>query len=143
VQLWNNAAFTAPRDPIDEQIKLEREGWQATGDVRFAAGLLALKNQNAQLKGDDPDLAAARKQFPDSSLVQRMAYEVAARENKVTRALLADAARAEFTHFSSFVAPATVVNRPRSDYLRAYFAQMLRMPADLPAAAPTKQQDQK
>jgi tetratricopeptide (TPR) repeat protein len=138
VQHWNNAAFTSPRGPLDERIKLEREGWQATGDVRFAAGLLALKQQSGQLKGDDPDLAAARKQFPDSSLVQRLAYEVAAHEKKVTRALLADAARAEFTHFSSFLAPATVVNRPRSDYLRAYLAQMLRMPAAEKPAAPEK-----
>jgi hypothetical protein len=36
----------------------------------------------------------------------------AAREKKVTRELLADAARAEFRYFSSFVAPATAVNRP-------------------------------
>jgi tetratricopeptide (TPR) repeat protein len=138
VQLWNNAAFTAPHGAIEDRMKLEREGWQATGDVRFAAGLLALKKGSHQLKGDDPDLAAARKQFPDSALIQRIAYEIATQENKVTRAQLADAARAEFTHFSSFVAPATVVNRPRSDYLRAYFAQMRQLPADRPAAAPAK-----
>ena len=71
-------------------------------------------------------------------MIQRAAYEVAVRENRVTRALLAAAAKAEFTHFSSFVAPATVINRPRSDYLRQYFAELTRMPAEAstkPAAA--------
>jgi hypothetical protein len=127
--LWNCAAAAGPEDAPDKLLALEREGWKATGDERFAAGVLLLKMKAGNLAGDDADLAAARKQFPDSGLVQRVAYEVAKRENTVTRDLLADAARAEFKHFSSFVAFATVVNRPRSDYLRQYFAELSRMPA--------------
>jgi len=80
-------------------------------------------------------LAAALHQFPESGEVQRAAYLVAVRDHKLTRQNLADAARAEFTHFSSFVAPATVVDRPRSDYLRHYFAELLTMQ---PAAQPAK-----
>jgi len=129
VGLWNCAAAFAPVDAPDEQLRLERDGWKATGDARFAAGVLLLKVQGGGLAGDDPDLVTARKQFPGSGLVQRAAYEVAKREKKVTRELLADAARAEFNHFSSFVAVATVVNRPRSDYLRQYFAELGRVPA--------------
>jgi len=127
--LWNCAAATGPEDAPDRLLALEREGWKATGDARFAAGVLLLKMRDGKLAGDDAELLAARKQFPDSGLVQRVAYEVARQENKVTRELLADAARAEFKHFSSFVARATVVNRPRSDYLRQYFAELGRMPA--------------
>jgi hypothetical protein len=137
VGAWNAAAFAGPTDK-DEELRLEREGWQATGDARFAAGVLFLKQQRGELKGDDADLAAALKQFPESGMIQRAAYETAEHEGKVTRQLLADAAKAEFTHFSSFVAPATVVNRPRSDYLRAYFAQLRLMPQAANQAAPAK-----
>ena len=138
VRVWNVAMFAGPTDK-DEQLKLEREAWQTTGDARFAAGVLFLKHERGQLKGDDPDLLAALKQFPESGMIQRAAYQTALREQKVTRTLLANAAQAEFTHFSSFVAPATVVNRPRSDYLRTYFAQLLLMPPEAkPAAVPAK-----
>ena len=42
-QLWNVAVILQPHDSPDEELKLEREGWQATGDPRFAAGVLLLK----------------------------------------------------------------------------------------------------
>ncbi len=131
VQLWNTAAYASSMKNPDSQLKLEREGWNATGDARFAFGVLFAKSRDGKLTTDDADLIAALKQFPESGLVQRAAYEAAVRENKVTRELLAAAAKAEFKRFTSFVAPATVVNRPRSDYLRQYFAQM-------PSAPPAK-----
>jgi tetratricopeptide (TPR) repeat protein len=128
-RVWGLAVVIAPpADKPDEQLKLLRDAWAAAPDPRFAAGVLFLKTQGGQLTGDDRDLTAALKQFPESGLIWRAAYETAAREGKVTRPLLASAARAEFTHFTSFVAPATVVNRPRSNYLRGYFAQLLRTP---------------
>jgi tetratricopeptide (TPR) repeat protein len=132
--LWNVAAFAGPSDHPDKLLELERDGWAATGDARFAAGVLYLKLQQGRLKDDDSDLRAALKQFPQSGLVQRAMIEVAVRDKTVTRSKLAAAAQAEFAHFSSFVAPATVVNRPRSDYLRQYFAMMLRIPATIKPA---------
>jgi hypothetical protein len=128
-QLWNAAAFSAPSDHPDKLLQLERDGWEATADARFAAGVLYLKLQAGKLKGDDADLKAALRQFPESGLVHRAAYEVAVRDGTLTRSQLAAAAQAEFTHFSSLVAPATVINRPRSVYLRQYFSLMLRLPA--------------
>jgi tetratricopeptide (TPR) repeat protein len=122
-RLWNVAAYLAP---LNDQ-PLEREGWKVTGDPRFAAGLLYLKARAGELKSDDAELAAALKQFPEDGRIQRIAFETAKAENKLTRDRLVAAAEAEFHHFSSFVAPATVVNRPRSDYLRQYFALLLRM----------------
>jgi hypothetical protein len=117
---------------------LERDGWEATGDPRFAAAMLSMKAERETLKFDDPDLVAARKQFHDSCLIQRINYEVAIINHKLTRQVLADAARAEFTHFSSFMAPATAVNRPRSDYLRGYFAFLQKMPAEKTPDGKTK-----
>jgi tetratricopeptide (TPR) repeat protein len=129
VRVWNSAIYFGPRDvPDEEAIKIEREGWRATGDARFAAGTLIVRLRGGKMAGDDAELAAALKQFPESGAVWRVAYEVARREGKLTRELLAGAAKAEFSHFSSFVAPATVVNRPRADYLREYFAQMRKLP---------------
>jgi hypothetical protein len=127
--LWNVAMYVSPDNTPEEVIKVEREGWKATGDARFAATVLAQKSRQGQLKADDPELAEALKQFPESGLVQKVAYDVAARENKITRELLADAAKAEFTRFTSFVAPATVVNRPRAGLLRAYMKQLHEMGA--------------
>jgi hypothetical protein len=123
-QMWNAALFAAPPGKPEKQAELEREGWQATGDARFAAGLLLLKDQGDKLTSSNPDLVAALKQFPDSGLVQHIAYNVAQREHKVTKLLLANAAKAEFKHFSSFATFATVVDRPRSDYLRGYFSEL-------------------
>jgi hypothetical protein len=76
------------------------------------------------LSSTDEELTAALKQFPDSGLIRRIQYEAAHSEGKVTKQLLATAAQAEFHHFTSLVAPFTVVNRPRSDYLRQYFIEM-------------------
>jgi hypothetical protein len=130
VRIWNCAIYFGPRDvPDEEALKIEREGWKATRDARFAVGSLLVRFNSGKLTGDDAELTTALKQFPDSGAVWRVAYEVAQQEGKVTRELLAAAAKAEFTHFSSFMAPATVVNRPRAGYLREYFAQMRDLPA--------------
>ena len=123
-RVWNAALFALPEAKPDEQMKLEREGWRATGDARFAAGVLQIKKAGGQLTSNDADLVAALKQFPESGIVQRIAYEVAKQENKITKQQLADAAKAEFKHFSSFISFATIVNRPRSDYLRNYFSEL-------------------
>ena len=123
LQMWNIALLVTEQSP-NQLIKLEMEGWRATGDARFAAGALMMKAANGQLTGSDPDLIAAQKQFPESGLVQRVVYEVAKKEKKINKQLLADAAKAEFKHFTSSVAFATVSDRPRSDYLRQYFVEL-------------------
>ena len=127
LQLWNLAAYAATNSSPEDVLQLERDGWKATSDPAFAAGVLFLKREQGELASDDLDLAEAMKQFPESSAIHRIAYEVAVTENKVDRTLLANAARAEFTHFSSFAAPGTVVDRPRSGYLRSYFGQLHRI----------------
>jgi tetratricopeptide (TPR) repeat protein len=127
-EMWNAVLYSSGENR-DELLSLEREAWKSTNDPRFATGVLMIKSDLGQLAGDDPDLLAAVKQFPDNGPILREAYEVAAREKKVTKELLAQAARAEFKHFSSFVGFGTVINRPRSDYLRSYFKQLAAMRA--------------
>ena len=126
--LWNVAANLAMPPDVAGQVQLERDGWQATGDARFAGGVLFAKAAHGQLHADDPDLAAALKQFPQNGVVQRANVQVASHDHKLTRTVLAAAAEAEFTHFSSFIAPATVIDRPRSNYLRQYFSKMATTP---------------
>jgi tetratricopeptide (TPR) repeat protein len=126
---WSAASVFIESAGPEEQIKYARDAWKATGDAHFAALVLFLKQKRGKLAGNDAELLAALKQFPESCDVQRANVEVAAREKKLSRDMLAAAAKAEFRHFSSFVAPATVVNRPRADYLRSYFTTMGSMTA--------------
>ncbi len=127
--LWNTALFaTLPAD-YDAQLAIEREAWKATGGEKFARAVLLLKQSDDKLKGDDAELAAALKQFPENGAIYRIAYEVAKKGNDVTMELLASAARAEFTHFSSYTAFATVIDRPRAGYLREYVREMERIRA--------------
>jgi tetratricopeptide (TPR) repeat protein len=123
-ELWNIALYAALPGDAKGDLKLEREAFAATGNAKFACGILIVKSSAAELKSDDADLTAALKQFPENGQIQRLAYETAAREKKVTMDVLASAARAEFAHFSSYAAFATVVERPRAGYLREYFSEM-------------------
>ena len=134
-QLWNVAAYSASSERPAQMLGLERDAWKATNDARFAAGVLYLKWGSHQLQGDDADLAAALRQFPENGMVQCAALMVASRDTEGDPSIAGQRRRAEFTHFTSFVAPATVVNRPRSDYLRHYFAQLQSMP---PSTQPAK-----
>jgi hypothetical protein len=129
VHAWSAAAMIVKPEDKPGLMKIGREAWQSCADPRFAALVLSIKQDDHTLAGKDPELKAAIRQFPGNAPIQRIAYEVAVRENDVTKPLLADTAKAEFNHFSSFVAFATAIDRPRSDYLREYFAKMLKMPA--------------
>jgi hypothetical protein len=124
---WHAALLASSPSDLAEHIKLEQEAWKATGDAAFMLGVLMLRDKQEPLKSDDPELVQAVKTFPLNGAIQRIALITAKRENKLTRELLAAAAKAEFHHFSSFMAPATIINRPRSNYLRAYFAELGRL----------------
>jgi len=126
-RIRNLALLYGPEGQPGEIIKLEREGWKSTGDPRFAAAVLLLKQHQGQLASKDEELAEALKQFPENGLIQRIGYEVANSEKKVTKQMLAAAAAAEFGHFSSSTSAFAVLSRPRSDYLRQYFAELQTM----------------
>ena len=128
VELWNaafaSAAFASAGTGA-ATVDFARAGWKATADPRFAAVTLALKASADGLTPDDPELAAAVEQFPESGAVQRMRFNAA---GKLTGPILAAAARAEFSHFTSSAGSVAGVDRPRSDFLRAYFKMLIELP---------------
>jgi hypothetical protein len=115
--LWNAALFLYDGRDL---LPLEKEAWEASGDLRFAIGYLTLTSQMGTLKTDDEILVQARKSFPESSRVIRHAYDLAKRDKKVTAGLLAEAIKAEYHLFSS----TGVVPRPRAALLRLYFKEL-------------------
>lgn len=124
---WHMAVGFGPTDPVGS-AKLEHEAWRDSGDALFACGFLVAKNAIQPLTLDDADLTAAHQQFPDNGEIMHVVCVVAKAEKRLTRQLLSQAAQAELNQFSSFIAPASVVLRPRSDYVRSYFGELARMP---------------
>ena len=117
--LWNAALGLTE----DDQESLEKEGWEATKDARFAAAYLLILERNKRLKGDNPILADALKEHPESALLNRLALVTAGRENRTTQELLVRAIQAEYRRFSvSGLNP-----RPRAATLRIYFKQLAKL----------------
>ena len=122
--MWKAALLAAPTNNPAGLMALEREAWRITENPSFAHAVLVLDLQAGELTARHPDMVTALKQFPMDGPILRMAVLLAEKDKSVTTDLLARAAKAEFSHFSSSMAPATAVNRPRSDYLRQYFAEL-------------------
>jgi tetratricopeptide (TPR) repeat protein len=115
--LWNGALYLSEGGDL---LALEKEAWDATGDVRFAMGYLSLASKAGTLKKDDDVLFRALLMFPEHGHVQRRAYDFAKQDGNVTPGLLLQLIKAEYHHFSS----TGVLPRPRAATLRAYFKEL-------------------
>ena len=105
----------------DQLAAIDQEGWDATGDVRFAASRIAGLRETGQLVPNDSRLARAVKQFPDDATIAGLAVAGAANP----QAALVAAIKAEFTHFSN--AGGFVGGRPSAIPVRVYFRQLAKV----------------
>jgi hypothetical protein len=105
----------------DAIADIEKQAWEATNDARFAAGYLNEKLKQKNLTSSDPLLIKALQQFPDDSWILAAAIAV---NDSPSEALLVQAIKAEYRHFSS--APGLFV-RPGAGPLRHYFAELAQV----------------
>lgn len=116
--LWNTGLYLL----ADQKVAaIEKEAWEATGDVRFALGYLLLSDKELTL-GDEV-FQKALKVHPESGELVRVAIALARKEGKVTEGLLVQGIKAEFRHFSS----TGVLPRPKAATLRAYFRELAKI----------------
>ena len=115
-----------PDMTLEERVQLHRDAWKATADPWFASSLLSCRFF-VDLTGNDPELEAAIRQFPNDGNILRIAYGVAAKEGRVTQELLASATRAEFKQFTSPNAFGTAIGNPNLDQLVQYMKQLKEM----------------
>jgi tetratricopeptide (TPR) repeat protein len=113
--LWNAVAFLYSGKPASGDI--EKRGWEATGDARFAAGYLAYLAGKDALAPADPIMAKALAQFPEDSRVVSLAMGATPRPDEAD---LVRAIKAEYRHFS----PSGLVARASAKPLRRYFQQL-------------------
>ena len=123
-ELHNVLANIFAKTPEMESV--EKKGWEATGDARFAAGYLIELMSNGKLKKESPELLAALKQFPENSVITRIVMGLTAEPDQE---LLVRAIKSEFRKFSpSALYAGTDVNlRPRATALRRYFALLTKL----------------
>jgi len=122
-ELHNVLAVLYSKTP--EMERIEKHAWEATGDVRFAAGYLLELAANKKLAVSNPDLVAAMKQFPENSTIIGLAIEFSTAPDQD---LLVRAIKSEYRKFSpSGLYPSGVNLRPRATALRRYFAQLAKM----------------
>jgi tetratricopeptide (TPR) repeat protein len=105
----------------DKLPEIDQAGWDATGDPRFAASLLAGLIAKDALKLDDPRLANALIQFPQDAQIRQVEVVLAQKSGKLTTEMLVDAIKAEFTHFS---VGGILEGRPSAKALRVYYAEL-------------------
>ena len=98
---------------------VDKLGWEATGDARFAVSYIVGKlASDEKLSLADPDLVKAIQQFPESAELAHVALVLAKREGKPLQPYLIAAIKAEYTHFS---AGGPLTPRPSARPLRSYF----------------------
>ena len=109
-----------------EMEGIEKRGWELAGEARFAAGYLVELLSKEKLTASTPELLAAMKQFPESSVIFRIAMEVTP---EPAEELLVRAIKSEYHKFSpSGLYAGTDVNlRARATALRRYFAQLAKL----------------
>ena len=109
----------------DQLADIDQQGWDATGDNRFAVSRIVGLLEKDQLKMDDPRLAKAVKQFPDDANLARVVAMLTARAKQPTDAVIVTAIKAEFTHFS-IGGDMLGSGRPSAQMLRSYFAALAK-----------------
>ncbi len=110
----------------DRLMEIDRAGWDATHDPRFAASLLSSLLAKDQLTIDDPRLAKALKEFPEDAYIAGMAVALAKKDGKPLKPYVVNAIKAEYSKFSSGGLLGAVSSSPwpKAHRLRVYF-QML------------------
>lgn len=127
---WFAELQIVPTRNPDVILGLLHQAWKESHDAVFAGAFLAAKANAGQLNRDDPDLQAALKEFPEDGRVQRVRYELAKRQGKLTPDLLAAAARAEFHRLTRADPFALAQPSPGLANLQDYFHDLLRLTRD-------------
>jgi tetratricopeptide (TPR) repeat protein len=117
-ELYNVAAHLYLESP--ELSEIQREGWEATADERFAvARLLQLAAQD-QLALDQPDLVKAARLYPNNGIIAQIKLELAEDSKLPLEPLLVQAILAEYSRFM----PRGLAMRPNARMLRPYFSRL-------------------
>ena len=119
-ELWNIIAFLDEGQQHHDLI--EKEGWDATNDPRFANGYLCSQPDGA-ITLESPLLQQALRQFPDDSSILYYAITATA---KPTVALYVQGITAEYHHFSATGLTSSINGRPAARTLQAYFFALLQ-----------------
>lgn len=122
VEAYNVAAYLYVG--TKELPEIHRNGWEATGDERFAAGVVFDLALQSKLTLDSPELVKATKQFPENSLIAAQVVSLTAKAKKPMAAALVQAIKAEYSHFSI---PFPAI-RPGAGALRGYFVLLAKEP---------------
>ncbi|HJT31740.1 MAG TPA: tetratricopeptide repeat protein [Pirellulales bacterium] len=122
VEAYNVAAYLYVG--TKELPEIHRIGWEATGDERFAAGVVFDLALQSKLTLDSPELIKAMKQFPENSLIAAQVVSLTAKAKKPMAAVLVQAIKAEYSHFSI---PFPAI-RPGAGALRGYFLLLAKEP---------------
>lgn len=99
---------------------VDKEGWDATGDARFAASYLSGIAAAAKLTLNHPLLVRARQQYPEQTDIAGLCVALSAEQGKVSEQLLVQAIKAEYTKFSSR-RPGVDLPRASAWILSSYF----------------------
>lgn len=109
-----------------EQLpQIDEQGWDATGDERFAASWVLGKSAKGALKVDDPRLIRARKEFPENAQIAREFVLATKASGQPLKPALIDAIKAEYSRFS-YNAAGIDLPRPSARMLRTYFETLAR-----------------
>lgn len=117
-----NAAAHLYLDQPDRLAAIDLQGWDQTGDARFAASRIAGLMSRGLLAPDHPELARALKEFPDNAVIQGVALQLQpttpnqARSTRLTAAILA-----EYSGFST----SGLVPRPSARKLQQLFTELI------------------
>lgn len=129
-QIWDRA--TASRDAevynvaahlylnSSELPEIQRQGWEATSDERFAVARLLQLAKHDQLTLDHADLLRAAQLYPFNGFIAQMRLELAEKEKQPLEPFLVQAILAEYNRFT----PRGLVMRPNARILRTYFARL-------------------
>jgi tetratricopeptide (TPR) repeat protein len=116
-EYWNVAANLSGSG-TDQLLEIDQQGWDRTGDVRFAGSLLAGLDARGRLKAGDPILVKALKQFPESSVIAAFEVRATLSAGLPARDVLVHAIKTEYTKMS----PGGLLSlRPSAGALQAYF----------------------
>jgi tetratricopeptide (TPR) repeat protein len=107
----------------DQLADIDQAGWDATGDVRFAASLMVGLMGKEKLSLEDPLLMKASKQFPEDAEIAGIVLALTAKAGKPVQSALINAIKAEYTHFS-LGHVGVDFPRPRAETLAAYFKML-------------------
>jgi tetratricopeptide (TPR) repeat protein len=104
-----------------EQENVDRAGWEATGNARFAAAVVTHMFSTGKLTLDNPILVRAVKEFPENCFIAEVVVALTKRAGRPMTDVLVQGIKAEYTHFSI----GGMLGRPKASKLRTYFSALL------------------